>query len=459
MFKRIPGNYRFIISLNGQIRTNDGHLTDLVIDGNFILIELYGILEKIDIYWLALIAHFEIDLPKLYKNVKFVDCNPIVSVTNSGKIMQMNKLPIYNRRYRLIPNYPNYAVDNLGEVLDIKNNKVLEVRYPKKSYPSVTVYDPDVGYSKDVQIHRLVALAWCYNDDYVSKPLVNHIDGNKTNFRSYNLEWCSYLENNNHAIRTSLRKCKEYKVKDITSGIIKNYNSFKSFCEDVGFNEKERFKVKPLKTKSRLLNDRYEVKEKEDNSPWMSEEQYNQKLNKYIITLTFADGKKEVFHAITEVMFRLKIWNISYNIQEIIRVAKEKHPNVKIDYIENFSNKAIQALKVDTGEIIDAESIRKISLITNVAFSTIQKAINENSNFIHKGYIFRFKSEDPWPTNFFKNPNAPKKIQAKNVKTGEVIIFPSVKVAKKGLNTSGFLIRSRMKDNLPFRNWELEEIN
>lgn len=458
MFKVIPGNHNFIISLNGQIRTKSGNLTDLVFDGNLVSIELYGKVEKLDIYWLALIAHYEVDLPKQYKNIKFVDCNPVLTRTNCGKFMFMNRLPIINRRYRLIPNYPNYGVDENGIVLDIKLNRVLEVDDKKLAYPSVNIYDPDRGFFKNVFIHRLVALAWCYNDDYVSKPIVNHKDGNKQNFRYFNLEWCSYQENSQHAIDNDLRKPKEYKVKDITTGIIQNYSSFRDFCLSVGLSEKNRFNSNPLKTKPQLINDRYEVKEKSDNTPWMSEDEYKLKRNKYTITLLFPDNKKEVYTTIVEVMFRLKIWNISYNIEEIIKVAKIKHPDVKIEVVENFSTVAIQALKVETGEVIEAESIRKISLLTDVAFSTIQKAVNENDEYIHKGYVFRFKSESPWPSIFLKNPNAPKKIQAKNLRTGEVINFPSVKITEKALNTSGFVIRNRISNKTPLGEWELEEV-
>jgi len=46
-------------------------------------------------------------------------------------------------------------------------------------------------------IHRLVASSFIDNPD--NKKCVNHKDGNKKNNHSYNLEWCTYSENEKHS--------------------------------------------------------------------------------------------------------------------------------------------------------------------------------------------------------------------------------------------------------------------
>ncbi len=55
---------------------------------------------------------------------------------------------------------------------------------------------------KQYRIHRLVALTFLPNPN--NYPIVNHIDGNKTNNIVENLEWCSQSQNCQHAHDTKL---------------------------------------------------------------------------------------------------------------------------------------------------------------------------------------------------------------------------------------------------------------
>lgn len=61
-------------------------------------------------------------------------------------------------------------------------------------------YQPGKSVSKP--IHRIVATAYIPNPD--NKREVNHINGNKHDNRSINLEWATSQENSQHACRTGL---------------------------------------------------------------------------------------------------------------------------------------------------------------------------------------------------------------------------------------------------------------
>lgn len=65
-------------------------------------------------------------------------------------------------------------------------------------------------FGKKVSIHRLVAEG--HIDNLNNKPYVNHIDGDRLNNNSDNLEWCTAKENINHAQMNGLMNVRTYPV-------------------------------------------------------------------------------------------------------------------------------------------------------------------------------------------------------------------------------------------------------
>lgn len=103
----------------------------------------------------------------------------------------------------------HYLVSNLG---NIKSNKSYRkntqgrlikqtIRSNSCQYKYVKLYLNNKQYCDAV--HRIVARAFIPNP--LNKPQVNHIDGNKHNNHSNNLEWVTVSENHKHAFRTGLR--------------------------------------------------------------------------------------------------------------------------------------------------------------------------------------------------------------------------------------------------------------
>jgi hypothetical protein len=93
--------------------------------------------------------------------------------------------------------FPNYKITIDGEVFSNHSGVwKLKSKVDNKGYDSVQLVRPD-GSKQRKSIHRLVAENFIPN--LSNKPCVNHIDGNKKNNCSSNLEWCSYSENEKHS--------------------------------------------------------------------------------------------------------------------------------------------------------------------------------------------------------------------------------------------------------------------
>ena len=111
---------------------------------------------------------------------------------------------------KLITNFPNYKIDNNGNVFSrykFKTGTVHDEWRPVKpvldkatGYYLVTLVHEDVR--KNQFIHRLLAQNFIPNPE--GKPQVNHIDGVKTNNQLSNLEWVTAKENAQHAVRIGL---------------------------------------------------------------------------------------------------------------------------------------------------------------------------------------------------------------------------------------------------------------
>lgn len=96
-----------------------------------------------------------------------------------------------------------YQVSNFGNIISFKQGKRLLLKQEKVSgYLRIKLYDKSIGIKK-VLTHRLVGVLFVPNPE--KKPCINHLDGNKLNNHSSNIEWCTYSENNKHSYDLGLK--------------------------------------------------------------------------------------------------------------------------------------------------------------------------------------------------------------------------------------------------------------
>jgi hypothetical protein len=100
--------------------------------------------------------------------------------------------------YRIINNFENYEVSNLGNVRNIKTKKILKTDI-KNGYKYITLMK-DLKNCKNYN-HRLVALTFIDNPE--NKLHVDHIDNDRLNNNVINLRFATSQENNRNSLISS----------------------------------------------------------------------------------------------------------------------------------------------------------------------------------------------------------------------------------------------------------------
>ena len=126
----------------------------------------------------------------------------------------------------IIKDYPDYAVSNLGNVMNIKTGRILKPGFSTDGYLLVVLSKN--GERKTYRVHRLVASAFIPNP--FNYPQVNHKDEDKTNNCVNNLEWCTAQYNSEYSL------AKQVGQYDLKGNLIKTWKSAYEIERCLGFN-------------------------------------------------------------------------------------------------------------------------------------------------------------------------------------------------------------------------------
>lgn len=212
------------------------------------------------------------------------------------------KINIYQRMIK-ITNGKHIFIDNIksqyiifpdGRVYSEKSNKFLKPFLNPCGYLLVDLHVRGKSYYR--QVHRLVAMYYIPNPKNL--PIVNHLNGDKTDCDVSNLEWCTQKENVDHAWKTGLIKprygednpaCKytEETIHQVCQLLEYGKYNYKTISDMTGVNITVIYDIRK-RGKWKMISSLYDIPEP-SKSPW---DELRPKIQKMII-----DGfsKDEIF--------------------------------------------------------------------------------------------------------------------------------------------------------------------
>lgn len=168
-----------------------------------------------------------------------------------------------------IPGLELNLVNRKGDVRSLVNGKVYRkdhVAALNKGYVKATV-DIDNNTKGTRVLHRLLALAFLNPPKDYPKLVVNHIDGNKTNFNLDNLEWTTYAGNNQHAVDEGLKTDNHtIVVYDKETKEESEWGSLTSFARHMGCHP--QYIVDGKNNTNQTFRNRWIIKDSSDERPW-----------------------------------------------------------------------------------------------------------------------------------------------------------------------------------------------
>lgn len=154
-------------------------------------------------------------------------------VSNFGNVRSLDRKVLHTRQKSVWDRQGKERISRNNGWNQLSKGKVITPVLNDKGYKMVRLHAK--GKKSCKTIHRLVAETFIERVD--GKNFVNHIDGVVTNNHVNNLEWCTPLENVQHAYRTGLAKVNmpvAIEMLDLNGNVIREFYSTHEAAREVG---------------------------------------------------------------------------------------------------------------------------------------------------------------------------------------------------------------------------------
>jgi len=456
----VVGNNDYYITEHLEIGKNNEKARNLVFDKDKVFITLFGYRHKVKLEWLYWLSYYKLNLPNNYE--RYISDIRFYSLSRDGRTLTDDHIVLFKKPviikygstvFRLLARFPNYAISKDGTIMNMKTKFFKKPSSNEKNrYLRSNIIDQAGLYSSNTRVtHRLVALAWVPNpnNDFIARPIVDHIDGNKTNCHADNLRWISFLGNSLAAVDQGLNTIAiPVLSKNIDTGEVEKWGSLTRFTEAKGrtridTNAAPLYKSKVWKTP----NGDYLLKYLSDSTPWANSEDIknntNTKLTIIIKDKTFTIHGRNSLKDFAKKEFDIIIHgkqSINKSIKQFLdRYIAKYDNNIKIiidrPKYQNDLNKILyKAKNLVTGEVLINKTRKELLEYTGIPKSSITKSIANTGLYSYNDWVFTTMYIDFPKEKDVKFVKYNYKIKVTNTKTNKSVIYDSLRKASSELD-------------------------
>ncbi len=415
-------------------------------------INLYGYDFKLQAEHLFLISAHSIMFTKGYAKylyrLKFVRYDENTARGRELYTIYFDTPIVYmkNSEYRLIPAAPRYGINKEGEFVDTLDNKYFKVdmddMLPNYRYPMVSLVCAHGA--RTYSIHRLVATTWIDNPDQGSKHIVDHINGNKHDYKASNLRWATLGENNRftawQGIRSDNIRCF---IKNLKTNEYKEFASTAAAAEYMGGS---RFTLKPSvdskHSKARVIKTAkgiFQIKSLTDPTPWITHDEWinmSYSYDRYVLKILNGKDLLEKYSSTVSMSKALGLKYIEPDIYKLKDLFIKKYPYytiaVSLERVYRIPTGYLAYNRKENKMLYDVK-LYKLAEIVDVKKSSATKSAANGGGYEFNGWSFKIDDGKPFK-ELADIKNKPMSFEVTNVLTNEKHVFPSLRSISNFVN-------------------------